>query len=57
MGWNDVAMSTLGAQKLTVHKKLTRRDASKLSEKQQDPLRALNQRWGEQDLFCVLVHI
>lgn len=57
MGWNDVATSTLGAQKLTVHKKLTRCDASKLREKQQDPLRALNQWWGEQGLFCVLVHI
>lgn len=41
--WNNAATSTLEVQKETVHKQLTRHDASKLSEKQQNPVRALNQ--------------
>ena len=41
--WNNIAASTLEVQKETVRKQLTRRDASKLSEKQQNPVRALTQ--------------
>lgn len=43
VAWNNIAATTLEAQKEVVDQQLMRHDASKLSEKQQNPVRAFNQ--------------